>query len=113
MSIDLSEVHENVLADETLSIVVGEERNAVRGDTGDDVGVVEAHATKGRWEALLVIRLAGITMSRWVVGHALRYGRGVVKGGMVGRVTKFRGRNGSRIAIVNRVAALVSKVVRI
>jgi len=113
MSIDLSEIHENILADEALSIVVGEERNAVRGDAGDDVGVVEAHATKGRWEAFLVIRLASVTVNGWVVGHALGDGRGIVKGGMIRRVTKFRGRNGSRIAIVDGVAALVSKVVRV
>ena len=113
MSISLSEVHENVLADKALSIMVGEERNAVRGDAGDDVGVVEAHAAKGRWEAFLVIRLACVTMSGWVVGHALGDGRGIVKRGMVRRVTKFRGRNGSRVTIVNGVAALVSKVVRV
>ena len=55
MCINFSEIHENILADEVLSIVVGEERDAVRGYAGNDVGVVEAHATKGRWETFLVI----------------------------------------------------------
>lgn len=62
--VDLSEVHENILAGDVLSVVVGEERSAIRGDAGNDVGVVETHETKGGGETLLVFRLAGVTMNR-------------------------------------------------
>lgn len=93
MHIDLAEIHEDVLANETLSIVVGEEWDAVRGDAGNDVGVVEAHATKGRGEAFSVIRLAGVAMCRWIIGHALGDGRRIVEGGVIGRVAELRGRN--------------------
>jgi hypothetical protein len=58
--IDLSEIHENVLVDDALPVVVGEEWGTVRGDAGNDIGIVEAHETKGRGETFLIIRLAGV-----------------------------------------------------
>ena len=63
--------------------MVGEEWSAVGSDTGDDVGVIEAHETKGRGETFLIIRPAGVTMGRWIVGDALGDGRGVIEGGMI------------------------------
>lgn len=65
--IDLSEIHENVLVDDALSIVVGEEWSTVRGDAGNDIRVVEAHETKGRRETLMIVRFAGVWMGRRVV----------------------------------------------
>jgi hypothetical protein len=66
--IDLSKVHEDIFADDALSIMVGEEWSTVRGDASDDVGVVEAHETKGRGETLLIDRFTVVPMGRWVVG---------------------------------------------
>ena len=112
MCIDLSEIHENILADDALSIVVGEEWSAVRGDASNDVGIVETHETKGRGEALLVLRLTGVTMGGWIVRYALGDGGGIVEG-MIGRVTELRGRNGSRIAVINGFVVAVPKVVKV
>jgi len=109
--IDLSEVHENVIADDVFSVVIGEEWSTVRGDAGDNVGVIEAHETKGRGETFLVIRLAGVGMSRCIVGNALGDGGRVIEGGMIRRVTEFRG--GSRITVVNGVVAVVPKVTEV
>lgn len=62
--VNLAEIHEYVLADGVLSIMVGEERGTVRGNAGDDVGVVKAHETKSRRETFLVIRFAGAPVGR-------------------------------------------------
>ena len=53
--VDLSEIHENVVVDDALSIMIGEEWSTVRSDAGNDIRIVEAHETKGRRETLLVI----------------------------------------------------------
>lgn len=58
----LSEVHEHVLSDDVLPVVIGKEWSAVRGDAGNDVRVVEAHETKSRGETLLIIGFAGVGM---------------------------------------------------
>lgn len=65
--IDLSEIHEDVLVDDAVSVMIGEERRTVRGDAGNDVGVVEAHEAKGRGETLLIIRFAGVGLSGSIV----------------------------------------------
>jgi len=66
--IGFSEVHENVFAYDALPIVVGKEWSTVRSDACNDVGVIKTHETKGRGEAFLVIRLAGVSMSGRIVG---------------------------------------------
>ena len=91
--------------------MVGEKWSAVRCDTGNDVGIVKTHETKSRGETLLIIRLAGVVMGRWIVGYALGDSRGVIEGGVIRRVTELRG--GCRIAVVNGLIAAVPKVVEI
>ena len=91
--------------------MVGEEWGTVRSDTGNDVGVVETHETKGGGETFLIIRLAGAAMGRWIIRYTLGDGRGVIEGGMIRRMTELRGR--SRIAIVNGVVMIVPKVVKV
>jgi hypothetical protein len=92
--------------------VVGEEWSTIRGDSGNDVGIVEAHETKGRGETLLIIRFSGVAVGRRILGNALGDGGRVIEG-MIGRVTELGGRNGSRIAIVNGVVTVIPKVVKI
>jgi len=91
--------------------VVGEERSPVRSDTGNDIGIVKAHETKGRGETFLIIRLAGVAMGRWIIGYALGDGRGVIEGGMIRRMTELGGR--SRIAVVNRVVTIEPEVAKV
>jgi len=91
--------------------VIGEEWGTVRGDAGDDIGVIEAHETKGRGETFLVIRLAGVAVGRCIVGNALRDSGRVIEGGMIRRVTEFRGR--SRITVIDGVVAAVPKITEV
>jgi len=109
--IGLPDIHQNVLADDAFPVVVGEERSTVRSDTGNDIGIVETHETKGRGETFLIIRLAGVAMGRWIIGYALRDGRGVIEGGMIRRMTELGGR--SRIAVVNGVVTIESEVTKV
>jgi len=62
--IDLSEIHENVLSNDILTVVVREEWSTVRGDASDDVWVVEAHEAKGGGETFLVVGFAVVPMGR-------------------------------------------------
>lgn len=110
--IDLTKIHENVLANDILPVVVGEERSTVRGDASNDIGVIKAHKPKGGREPLLIVGFACVPMGRWIIGYTLGDSRGVVEG-MIGGVTEFRCGNGSGIAIIDGVVVVVPEIVKV
>lgn len=110
-NVNLAKIHEYVLVD-VLSVMVGEERGTVRGDAGDDVGVVKAHETKSRRETFMIIRFAGVPVGRWIIGCTLGDGGRIVER-MVGRVTELGSRNGSRVTVINGVVVVEPQVVRV